>query len=96
MKCVSAYIGYYLLSLLLLNLVNVSKCSEESLEEEAENENETYDEESEEDDVVDEDDEDEDEGVKEEDPKSIKSPGLNEYESFLSSRDFRVSIIKLF
>ena len=39
---------------------------------------------------------DEDEGDIEEDPKSIKSPGLNEYESFLSSGDFRVSIIKLF
>merc|ERR1712110_773210 len=31
MKAGSAFVGYYILALLLLNLVNVSKCSDESM-----------------------------------------------------------------
>ena len=86
MKVGSAFVGYYILALLLLNLVNVSKCSDESNEEDAEDEDVTHEEESEEDEVIDDEEEDET------DPKSVKSTDLEEYESMISSRDFRVSI----
>ena len=85
MKGGSAFVGYYLIALLLLNLVNVSKCSDESSEEAAEVDDVTYEEESEEE-VIDDDDEEDDQ-----DPKSVNSTDLEEYESIISSRDFRVS-----
>merc|ERR1711862_742230 len=88
MKGGSAFVGFYLIALLLLNLVNVSKCSDESSEEDAEVEDvTTYEEESEEE-VIDDDDEEDDQ-----DPKSVKSTDLEEYESIISSRDFRSIII---
>ena len=89
MKGGSAFVGYYLIALLLLNIVNVSKCSEESSEEAAEVEDvTTYEEESEEE-VIDDDDEEDDQ-----DPTSVKSTDLEDYESIISSRDFRVSYSK--
>merc|ERR1712110_281677 len=87
MKAGSAFVGYYILALLLLNLVNVSKCSDESNEENAEDEDVTHEEESEEDEVIDDEEEDET------DLKSVKSTDLEEYESMISSRDFRSIII---
>ena len=85
MKLGRAFVGYYILALLLLNLVNVSKCSDESNEEDVEEEDVTLEEESEEDDVI------SDEEKDGKDPKSVKSTDLEEYESLISSRDFRVS-----
>ena len=85
MKGASACVGYYLFALLLLNLVNVSKCSDESSKEDAVGEDVTYEEESEEE-IIDNDEDDE------QDPSSVKSTDLEEYESMISSRDFRVSI----
>merc|ERR1712012_101388 len=58
MKVGSAFVGYYILALLLLNLVNVSKCSEESNEEDAEDDDVTHEEESEEDEAIDDEEED--------------------------------------
>ena len=85
MKGASACVGYYLFALLLLNLVNVSKCSDESSKENAVGEDVTYEEESEEE-IIDNDEDDE------QDPSAVKSTDLEEYESMISSRDFRVSI----
>ena len=83
-----AFVGYYIFALLLLNLVNVSKCSDESNEEDVEEEDVTLEEESEEDEVI------SDEEKDGKDPKSVKSTDLEEYESLMSSRDIRVSIHK--
>ena len=90
MKVGRAFVSFYIFALLLLNLVNVSKCADESNEEDAEEEDVTLEEESEEDEVID----GEDENGK--DPKSVKSTDLEEYESLISSRDFRVSKYTLF